>query len=88
MSRVPLFQQRPAAEDFVEARQWDGIIDDEWRRWLGYVLIDASTPELLIENRNGRIRVQPGDWIIKDDDGFYVLIEMVFNATFMKATMQ
>ena len=75
---MPMFRKR---SEPVEARQWTGSNTREIREWLGYAYVGRSPLELLIENRDGRVMVDPGDWIVKSD-GFYPVEPVKFHAEY------
>ena len=64
----------------VEARQWTGN-SYEICQWLGYAWIEVTPLHLVIENRDGRVRANLGDWIVKDD-GFYPVEPVKFQAEY------
>lgn len=83
---------RPRTQS-VEAHQWDGAPDTMafLREWMGYAFVtgyaevnDWVARRLLIENRSGRVNVNLGDWIVRDDDGFYPMEPILFRHAFVR----
>ncbi len=82
---MPIFRKR---SEPVEARQWTGHNDDEIRQWLGYAFgdwIGIVRGLMRIDNRDGRVVANLGDWIVKDD-GFYPVEPVKFHAEYEAAT--
>ena len=86
MNSVPMPLFRPKAMPQVEAFQWDGKPEtlERLRRWLGYAFVRVGNDVLLVENRSGRVNVSPGDWIVRDDDGFYPMEPALFKAMYVE----
>lgn len=80
---MPLFQPKATAQ--VEAFQWDGKQEtlERLRPWLGYAFVRVGDDVLLIENRSGRVNANLGDWIVRDDDGFYPMEPVLFEAMYV-----
>lgn len=82
---MPMFRKRK--QEIVEAIHWNGWFPscDDMRRWLGYAFVEAKVGAFIrIANRNGRVVARPGEWIVKDDDGFYPMTAAAFEAEFVK----
>jgi hypothetical protein len=76
---------RPKSK-LVEARQWTGRNTIEISHWLGYGhggLTSAGT--LRIDNRDGRVHANVGDWIVHEDTGFYPMEPIKFEAAYERA---
>jgi hypothetical protein len=81
---MPLFRRTKTT--IFEARQWTVDNDAEMRKWLGYSHAGVVARLVLcIENRDGRVRVNPGEWIVRDD-GFYPMTPEEFAAEYEAAT--
>lgn len=49
-----------------EAHQWTGDNVEETRHWLGYAFAFVTDDNaLVLQERNGRVQVRPGEWIIQ-----------------------
>jgi hypothetical protein len=86
LNSVPMPLFRPAATPQVEAFQWDGKPEtlERLRPWLGYAFVRVGNDVLLIENRSGRVNVNSGDWIVREDDGFYPMEPALFRAMYVE----
>lgn len=87
---MPMFRK---ISQTVEAQRWTGTNNTEMAEWLGYAFVaikqspSRSQDEyLLIDNRTGRVVARAGDWIVKEDDGFYPVEQIKFNAEYEEVT--
>lgn len=69
----------------VEAHQYMPASIGSLIDWLGYAWAGVDDGEIIIENRSGRVRARPGDWIVHEDDGFYPMGPELFHAQYEEA---
>lgn len=72
-----------AKSKHLEAIQWRGDNLWEMQQWLSYAFVEgAPWSRILIENRDGRVVVRPGDWVVRLDGTFAVYEPILFNAAY------
>lgn len=76
---MPLFRKKNAD---VEARQFDGSKQSalELSLWSGRMVIYKT--ELAVPNIEGETVAQPGDWIVKEAEGWRVIPDDYFKSAY------
>lgn len=85
---MPFYRKKPV---IVEAQQFDGTRDEahRLRRWIGPYATTYKTDEgwvITFQSREGILRIDQRDWIIKLDEGKFIPCRPdIFAATYESA---